>query len=32
MYPFRAADEGEKLEFLRFTDADVKAVRAKYAP
>lgn len=32
MYPFRAADEGEKMEFLRFTDADVKAVRAKYAP
>ena len=32
MYPFRAADEGEKMGFLRFTDADREAVQARYAP
>lgn len=32
MYPLRAADEGDHMQFLRFTDADLAAVRAKYAP
>jgi len=32
MYPLRAADEGEHLEFLRFTDTDREALRARYAP